>query len=94
MQTKKEKVKILFDQLDSTISRDFFNSGNDTISKNGLLEISHGITKYLNRESDKAEIVRHICTQLQIPPNDEHIGNQGQISAKFIEDIIEFLPKD
>ena len=94
MATKKELVEKLFQKLNSTPSRNFYNSENDTISKDGLLEISHEVTNYLNKNSKKPEVYKQICDQLQIPPDSEHIGTAGQISAKFIEDVIKFLPED
>jgi len=93
MSTKKELVNELFKKLNSTASSHFYNPKNDTIPIDGLIEISHEITNYLNKNSKKIEIYQHICSQLGIPPNIDHIGNQGQISAQFIEDVIKFLPE-
>ena len=83
----------LLTKLNITISTNLFNSQNGTITKDGLLEISHGITKLINKNSDKPTIVKHINGQLGTPPVTEHISENGQISAKFIEDILTYLPK-
>ena len=93
MPTKKELMNELFKKLNSTASSNFYNPKNDTIPIDGLVEISHKITNYLNENSKKTEIYQHICSQLGIPPNSDYIGNQGQISAQFIEDVINFLPE-
>ncbi len=94
MKTKQELMQELLNKLNISISIDLFNPENGTITKDGLLEISHGITKYLNKNSDKPTIVKHINSQLGIPPDDEHIGNNGQVSSKLIDDILLFLKED
>jgi len=94
MLMQQELKKELINKLNKAISINLPYRQNGTITKDELLDISNGITKYLNKTSNKPEIVQQICNQLEIPPNDEHIGDRGQISAKFIEDIIEFLPED
>lgn len=93
MKTKQELMQELLTKLHITISTNLFNPQNGTITKDGLLEISHGITKLINKNSDKPTIVQHINGQLGTPPDTEHIGKNGQISAKFIEDILTYLPK-
>lgn len=93
MKTKQELMQELLTKLNITISTNLFNPKNGTITKDGLLEISHGITKLINKNSDTPTIVQHINGQLGTPPDTEHIGENGQISAKFIEDILTYLPK-
>ena len=94
MPTKQELMENLLNKLEITLSTSLFNPQNGTITKDGLLEISNGIAKYVNKNSDKPKIVQQINNQLGIAPNDEHIGNNGQISAKFLEDIIDSLPSE
>ena len=93
MKTKQELMQELLTKLNITISTDLFNPQNGTISKDGLVEISHGITKLINKNSDKPTIIQQINSQLGTPPDTEHIGENGQVSSKFIEDILTNLPK-
>ncbi|MEA3330160.1 MAG: hypothetical protein U9Q29_00505 [Campylobacterota bacterium] len=94
MKTKQELMEDLLTKLNIAISTNLFNPQNGTITKDGLIEISNGITKLINKHSDKQTIVQHINSQLGTPPDTEHIGNNRQISAKFIEDILTYLPRD
>ena len=94
MKTRQELMKDLLTKLNIAISINLFNPQNGTITKDGLLEISHGITKLINKNSDKPTIVQHINSQLGTPPNTEYIGDNGQISANFIADILTYLTRD